>query len=705
MSQKNFDKVIRTLALTLVVAVATPFAAHAEDDDFMDLDLAALADLDIEVTSVGKKAQSIFGAPAAIAVVTDEDIRKSGATSIPEALRLVPGMQVGRIDSNSWAVSARGFNSEFANKLLVLIDGRSVYTPLFAGVYWDVQDIVLEDIARIEVIRGPGATVWGANAVNGVINIITKEAKDTQGFMTQSAFGDYEGTHNVLRYGGAVGDDLHYRVYAKYFNRGDFKEVSRANAQDEWDQGRIGFRSDWQVTDSDVFTWQGDGYLGNSGSEDTIYEPTGTGVRQTDRNSHADVNGWNTILRWSHSFSETHNTSLQVYWDRTSRESLSFTEVRDTADVDFQHSFSLPFRNSLIWGAGYRWTRGNMRHDSLGIRIDNPDRRDNLYSAFVQNDWQAIPEELTFTLGTKVEHNEYTGWEFQPSGRFSWTPNDKHTLWGSASRAVRTPSVTDHELGLILQRIPSTIAINSPADLALLPTMSPDIVAEIIGNEDFESETVKAFELGYRIKPHETVSLDFAAFYNIYRKLSFFDPTSPDNTVLVGSMMVPTGLPSPPFPASVGPFPQYVQAQSMFQNEGKGYAAGLEFLGTWQVHERVRLTATYAYLNVDVDTQDGVAQTADGSVPSHTVGARAAIKLPWSFEFDTHVWWTDALPANDIGSYWKVDTRLAYTGLDWARLEFVGLNLTEGWHQEMAAGLGTASLIPRQFYARATLDF
>ena len=427
------------LALPLHAGLAS---AEEREEDLTTLGLEEL--MNIEVTSVSKKLEKRSGAAAALYVITEEDIRRSGATSIPEALRLVPGVEVSRIDSNKWAIGVRGFGSRLARSMLVLIDGRSVYTPLFAGTYWEVQDTLLEDIDRIEVIRGPGGTLWGANAVNGVINIITKHSRDTQGLLATAGGGTEERAFGSARYGGTLGETFTYRLYGKYFDR-DGGFVPRGDDYDAWSMSRGGFRTDWAMGPQDTLKVQGDLYDGDAGQHAVItrFRPPFTQVVEDD----ATLSGANLLGRWRHEVSDRSDLALQAYYDNTYRREPSFRERRNTFDLDFQHRFGIPWRQEIIWGLGYRLTADNT--GSVPTIVFRPrDRSDDLYSLFAQDEVTVIEDKLRLIVGSKFEHNDYSGFEFQPSGRLVWTPAGSHVVWGSISRAVRTPSRLDHDLEL-----------------------------------------------------------------------------------------------------------------------------------------------------------------------------------------------------------------------------------------------------------------
>ncbi len=439
------------LCCAVQLAVLSSFATNpcraqvsgSQPDPLHQLKQLSLEQLmNIEVTSVAKKEQKVGETAAAIFVITQEEIRRSGVTSIPEALRLAPGVTVSRIDGNSWAIGVRGFGSGLSRSVLVLIDGRSVYTPLFAGVYWDVQDTLLEDIDRIEVIRGPGGTIWGANAVNGVINIITKSATETQGLLATAGGGSEEKGFGSLRYGGKIGEDFSYRVHGKGFRR-DGQFTPHLSDVDDWQMGQGGFRTDWSLSERDKLTFQGDIYKGYSGLRTQVSSFSAPFSTIVERDT--DLSGMNLLGRWNRTLSETSNLALQIYYDRTFRREPTFQEERNTVDFDFQHRFKIAGRQELIWGLGYRFTKGDT--ESVPTLVISPrNRADNLFSAFLQDEIVLVEDLLRLTVGSKFEHNDYTGFEFQPSGRLLWTPAARHVLWASFSRAVRTPSRVDRDI-------------------------------------------------------------------------------------------------------------------------------------------------------------------------------------------------------------------------------------------------------------------
>ncbi|MCP5005924.1 MAG: TonB-dependent receptor plug domain-containing protein, partial [Planctomycetes bacterium] len=442
--QYSQSKLKKNLVLTtFIVLLLTPVLTLdvLAKNDLTSLSLEDL--MNIKVTSVSKRPQKLIDAASAIYVITQEDIRRSGATNIPDALRRVPGIQVAHINMNTWAITSRGLNSFLSNKLLVLMDGRSVYTPLFSGVYWDVQDTLLEDIDRIEVIRGPGASLWGDNAVNGVINIITKQAGDTQGGLLSTGYGNEQQGFGNLRYGNKIGNDAYFRVYSKYFNRDNAVDASGKKTNDSWHAQRGGFRIDWDIKKQDSLTVQGDIYdskFGETAATVSLTSPFSNTI-----NDDSKFAGWNVLTRWKHTFSEYSNFELQLYYDQTERESIKLREDRDTYDFDFQHRFKFGERQDVVWGLGYRLTHDNIRN-SFDFSF-NPDSRSmSLYSGFVHDEITLIEDKLRLTVGSKLSYNVFTGLEVQPNARLLWKPCERHSTWLSFSRAVRTPSRAENDI-------------------------------------------------------------------------------------------------------------------------------------------------------------------------------------------------------------------------------------------------------------------
>lgn len=644
MKKYSWQSLITTVGVLAGMQAGSLNAADtaAATPDFGSMSIEDL--MKIPVTSFSKREEQLSQVPGALHVITQDDIRRSGAPNIPEALRMAPGLQVARVDSHTWAISARGFNDVFANKLLVLQDGRSIYTPLFSGVFWDVQDTTMEDIERIEVIRGPGATLWGANAVNGVINIITKRARDTQGLLVSGGGGTEEIGFGGLRYGGQVSPDAHFRVYAKYFNRDASVLPNGEDADDRWHQGRGGFRFDWDASDQNLLTIQGDLYAGWDDQTFTRVSPVFP-YPTNDVADTYDVNGGNLLARWTHTISDESSWSLQAYYDRTYRDAVIFRETRDTADVDFQHRFPILSWNDLMWGFGYRWTQDQTREtDNFDVSMDPADRSTQLFSAFVQDEIAIIADRLSLTVGSKFEHNDFTGFEYQPSGRVTWTPHSRHTIWAAVSRAVRTPSRADHD-----------VVLNQPSPAGG--------IISIQGDDRFDSEILLAYEAGYRVQVHKRASVDLAVFYNDYediRGLRF------DRFVL---------------PAT---------AVMLLNNVLEGESYGGEIAANFQFADWWRWRAAYSYLDVQIHPKPGTAGDAngersiEGASPHHQFTISSSLDLPAGFGVDWTVRYVDELPTHRVDSYVGLDVRLSWRPTPNLELSVVGLNLLDNQHPEFA---------------------
>jgi iron complex outermembrane receptor protein len=641
-------KALCALALVFIATIcrAQDVGTPQASPPLTELSLEQL--MNIEVTSASKKEQKLSEVPAALYVITQEEIRRSGATSIPEALRLAPGLEVARINAHTWAITARGFNSLSANKLLVLIDGRSVYTPLFSGVWWDVQDLLLEDVDRIEVILGPGATIWGANAVNGVINIITKSAQETQGLLVAGIAGTEERGAGSIRYGSKIGEKAYFRAYAKYFDRDNSEALGGGDANDRWHQSRGGFRVDWDSSDRNRFSLQGDIYAGEENdlfTQFTLSPPYTQSVR-----ADIDVSGGNLLGRWSRALSERSDMTLLFYYDRSSRDEILFRETRDTFDLDFHHRFRLGERQEIVWGLGYNLTR-----DRIGNTFTvsfSPDRRtDQVVSGFAQDEITWLDRRLHFTIGSKFERNDYTLFEIEPSARLAWIPSNRHTWWAAVSRAVRTPT-----------RVENDIRIN-----LVLPGSPPSVIAGV-GNPDLKSEDLIAYEVGYRAQPQERLSFALSTFYNVYNNLL----ASRIGTSFSESSPAPTHSVLPVYPT----------------NQMSGETYGGEIESNWQATDWWRLKGTYSFLEIQLHADPGTAgrpETAEGYSPHHQFSLRSSMNLPRRVEFDSAIRYVDRLPNLDVGSYLVLDLRLEWKPVPDLSLSVVGQNLLDSHHPEFTA--------------------
>ena len=630
---------------------------------FKKMSLEQLMDLD--VTSVAKEPEPYGQAPAAIQVITGEDIRRSGASSLPEALRLADNLEVAQKNSHDWAISARGFNTDLGNKLLVMMDGRTVYTPLYSGVFWDMQDYLLADIDRIEVVSGPGGTLWGANAVNGVINITSKSAKDTQGLYTEAGGGSWLQDFAAARYGGVLTSNVYYRVYGKYFDRSDEVLGNGNKAGDSWRMGQTGFRIDSEALPQNTFTLQGDFFLSD---ENNV--PAGGNTK---------TGGGNVLGRWSHTFSDDNDMSVQAYYDRThlstpkpaafAEPAGTLTDDLDTYDFDFQHHFRLGERNRIVWGLGYRFT-----HDDVGnsptVTFQPAVLDHNLFSGFVQDEIM-VYKDLFLTLGTKVEHNDYTGFEYEPSVRLQLNLTPKQMLWGAVSRAVRTPSRIDRDL---------------ISQTGFPPPFPPAIFG---GGPTFTSESVIAYELGYRAQLTSKVSTSVSLFYNDYDDIRSYTPG-------------PAGFPSFGFPL-------------ITHNNLVGETYGLELSATYQLLDWWRLHAGYDLLKENirvkpgqVDFSAGLNETAD---PENQFSLRSSMDLPHNVELDAAWRWVDTLHNNNgptpgtVPGYFEMDVRLAWHPVKNLELSVVGQNLLHNHHPEYGFPDSTREEIARSVYGKLAWQF
>jgi iron complex outermembrane recepter protein len=440
---------LHALLSILMLGSSSAGAANSGKIDLTDMSLEEL--MDVEISSVARSPRKLLETPAAAFVITQEDIRRSGVTTIMDALRMAPGIQVAQIDGNKWAITARGFNARFANKLLVLMDGRTIYSPFFSGVIWEGQDIILEDIERIEIIRGPGAAIWGANAVNGIINIITKSARDTQGGMVTAGGGTHERAFGETRYGGKAGEDVYYRLFARVADRTGFDEVSGKEGNNDWKNQSAGFRLDWDPSGTDEMNFHGNirtATLGQSYATPLLIPPYS-------EESRTDADGFGGYLlgRWSHRTSLDSEIALQLYYSRDQFDDINAEVMDDTIDIDFQHRFVPLEAHEITWGLAYRSVRTDTE-DGLGVSFDPHKRRGDLFSAFLQDEIALVKDQVFLSMGAKFEHNDYTGTEIQPSARLRWDVNSSNLLWAAVSRAVRTPAVAEVDADLLVAVYP-----------------------------------------------------------------------------------------------------------------------------------------------------------------------------------------------------------------------------------------------------------
>jgi len=589
--------VVVGLLMTAVIGSAQP-----RSKNLSELSLEELSN--VEITSASKRPERLSDAAASVFVISADDIRRSGATTLPEALRLAPNLEVAQAFANGYAISARGFNSSSANKLLVLIDGRSVYTPLFGGVFWDVQDVMLEDVERIEVISGPGGTVWGVNAVNGVINVITRDAAETRGSVVSVAAGNREWLASG-RQGLAIADG-NLRLYAKHTQ---FRNTETANGTDVDDASRFtqaGFRGDWNAL-AGRLTVQGDTYQGKRGQpEPGTIAISGVSLALDD----VTTSGANLLARWERTLNSDSALSVQAYYDRTHRTvPPTFAETLELADIQIQHSSRPVAGHAVVLGGEYRLGRDRLVNSAVFAFL--PARSDQTWSSLFAQDEIALREDLRLTLGARIERNDYTGNEWLPNARLAWKPAADQLLWTALSRTVRAPSRLDRD--------------------TFIPGQPPFLLR---GGPDFRSEVAKVFELGYRGRPTNTSSLSVTAFQADYDHLRT----------------------------------QELVLSPLFVFFGNGMTArvrGLEAWGTYQPLPVWRLHAGLTRLLQHFELNPG---STDASAPAAAAGAnpgrqlllRSAIDLPRSTEFDVTVRYVSALSNPNVPSYTAVDARLAW---------------------------------------------
>jgi len=668
----------RLLALTEIVFLALSLlpARAAQTSDLTQKSLEDL--MNIAVTSVSKREQKTSQAAAAIFVISRDDIRHSGALNIPDLLRMVPGLDVAQIDAGNWAISARGFNGQYSNKLLVLIDGRTVYSPLFAGVFWDSQNVPLDTIERIEVIRGPGSAVWGSNAVNGVINIITRSADDTHGGHMVAGAGDASVGPEMIGYGGkarALGD---YRVTAEGFNLSALPTIARLPGQDDWRFINGGFRTDTTLSVRDSLTTEGEAYQGNAGEiafvPVSLLPPENATLALRDH-----FTGWNLLTRWNRTISPGSATSLQVYFDRTTRGDSTYGVQLNTADVDFQHHIVWGARQDIVWGLGYRLTSDEIAPD-FRVSATPKSRSTQLFSSFAQDEIAVVPDRLHLSLGARLERNDYTGFNLQPSVRTVWTPDSKNSFWAAVSDADRTPARSDTSFRVNFEALPG-----SP-ETGNLP-----VLVSLFGNPNEKNEKLTAFEAGYRTALTSRFSLDTTAFYNRYRDLTSVQPEA---------MRLETN-----------PGPVHVLIPESFGNSLFGETHGVETFANWKVTNFWTLHPGYTFFSIHLHefagSQDGSIPGTQGETPDHQAQLRSSVSLPHNLQWNASTYFVNRLSAPSIPSYTRFDTGLNWVVGERTSLGLVGQNLLKDLHPEFAGPNSTvqSGLMRRSVYGKISWSF
>ena len=653
------------LVLILICITSTTVYAAGESnnenvEDYLELSLQDL--LSVEVTSVSKIQQNLREVATAIYVITSDDIRRSGATTLPELLRNVPGINVAQIDGYSWAISARGFNGLRANKLLVLLDGRSIYTPFYGGVFWDAQDTLFEDIERIEVIRGPGGTIWGANAVNGVINIITSHAADTQGSFINASSGNEVYSNLSARHGNKVNNNTHYRVYAKQHTHDGSINENGDDAKDGINFLQSGFRLDHQYTNSNTLNIHGDAYQADRELYSSValpFAPFGLTAEIE------EISGANLMATWTAQLDNDDQFKFHVYFDQAKRSSDILTDKITTIDAEFQYQLPPIGNHSLVWGGSYRYVKDEFS-GVFTIDMRGDKREDDLFSTYLQDEISLPTYNMKITVGTKVERNDYSGTEVQPNLRMVWTPNDRHSYWGAISRAVHTPTRFAHDGQVNIY----------------IPAQNPMIIS-VQGNRELDSEELTAYEAGWRSQINERLSFDLALFYNEYDQLRGKSPGTPYFSN--GAMVIPT----------------------FYDNNLEGSSHGLELSAFWHASDRWQLTSNYSYLKVLLDSKINSAsdEELEDRSPEHQFNIMSDISLTpntdlnLSLRYNSKILNVSEYTAIDANVIWRFDHNLEF--------HFTGRNLFDQKHPEFASE--QSSQIPkeleRSFYTGVRWNF
>ena len=681
----QWRKPTRTLALAMVSCCFGQALLTAQGFDLTQVSLEDL--MNLQVTSVSKKEQKIFRSPAAIFVITAEDIRRSGARVLPDALRNVPGLDVAQIDGSHWAISARGFNSQYSDKLLVMIDGQTVYNPLFAGVFWDMQSIPLETIERIEVIRGPGAAIWGTNAVNGVINIITKSSADSQGGMLSVSTGgsawDTQGP-DFMRYGAPLGHRGHYRVTASGFNFSPNRTATGADAHDHWRVLDTGFRTDLRLSSKDSLISEGRVYQSQAGEMvqevASLYPPVESVMVSNSRSS-----GWNFLTRWDRSLAGNASTTLQASFQHGNRNDSAYGVSFDIWDIDFQHHFHWTDRHDLVWGLGSRVSTDSTAPGKQ-LMLNPASKALKLFNGFLQDEISLQPNRLTLTVGARLEHNDFTDFDVEPTIRLAWSPQADSTIWAAFSGADRTPARGDTALKFVFA-------------VFALPGGLPPAEILLSGNPQVKDEELKSYEIGERQKFGKSLTLDLTAFYNHYHHLEFEQVGTPY-------------LSTDPLPHLVIP--------GQFENTVNGETHGLETFANWRVNHNWTLSSGYAFYAEHLHApasgeQAGAAlglptETPDdtqGVGPTHQAQLRSSVSLPWRLQWNTSAYFVDTLPQLNLPSYTRLDSGLLWQAGERTSLSINGQNLLKDRHAEFNSPgpLNQSSTLQRGVYAKLTWAF
>ncbi|MBU0675162.1 MAG: TonB-dependent receptor [Proteobacteria bacterium] len=632
------------------------------------------------VYTASRREQNVADTAAAVFIITQEDLRRSGVTNIPDALRMAPGIEVAQINASNWAITARGHNDRFGDKLLVLMDGRVLYSPIFTGVIWHEKDTLLEDVERIEIIRGPGAALWGSNAVNGIINIITKKSQDTQGGLVVAGGGSEERGFGAFRYGGKIGGDWAYRGYLKYFDRDKSWTPSGEDPNDQWNTAQGGFRIDGTPNTLDTVTLQGDLYDGEAGSAENAFIPPS--ANQTHREVGYQYSGGNILARWNRTWSKDTELTGQFYFDQTFDEYQyddKFNILVRTYDFDFQHRFPLFDLHGITWGAAFREVDDHFTN-SATIAVNPTDKSSSTYSGFIQDEFYLVDDVLKCILGAKAERNDLTKWEILPNARLLWKVDNRNTLWTAVAKSVRLPNrfhadVTD----LYFDPLPENALYEG----------SPVAYFVAKGTHDFEAETLLSYEIGYRTYPSNQLHLDLTGFYYDYDNLRSLEPHLESTTPVTTENGTYLAIPVPS------------------ENKKSGQSYGVELSAEWQALPSWRLSGSYSYLEVllqvDADSMD-LRESFDAKYPKHQVKIQSSLALPMDTEFDLSFRYVDDIELYNYDGYLEMDTRLGWHPLPNLDLSLIGRNLLNSSHPEFRENTfyTVSSEVERSVYGKMT---
>jgi iron complex outermembrane receptor protein len=652
----------------------TPVPPAVQKTDLASMDIEDL--MNVKVTSVSAKEQKLSRTASAVFVITQEDIRRSGATNIPDLLRVVPGLDVAQINSNTPAVSSRGLNDEFSDELLVLLDGRNVYTPTFGGVLWDLLDLPFEDIERIEVIRGPGGSTWGTNAVNGVVNIITRKADQTRGTMLSTGGGNLDQGFETAQFGGSLGKGTDFRVYSKYFNESHYADLNGQNGGDGWQFLRGGFRTDSKLSTKDTLMFQGDVFTGiEADLELTLPSVTSPGL--VNAPTQAGQSGGFLQSVWKHAYSERSDTTLNASYSTYKSGNVlnAITEVRKTLNLDFQQHVAWGRRQDFVWGLGYDYSTSRS-HGNLALSLNPPNLSAQLFSSFIQDEIALVPDRFYLTIGAKLEHNYYTGFNLMPSARVAFSSNAHQMVWAAVSRAVSAPASIDTAIRANFGSTPG-------------PGGTP-ILSSLIGNPQFKNEGLIAYEAGYRVTVSTLLSVDFAAYYNEYSNQQTIEPAT---------QFLET---TPP--------PVHFVMPSTYENLMYGESHGIEIASNLKLMNRWTISPGMAFerfhMHVKSASRDTESvPTSEGTDPHLHAQLRSRVDLSKTLTWDTSAYFVDRITTQAVPSYTRLDTALSWRCFEGLSLSMVGQNLVHDHHLESReSGLGS-TLIKRSGYLKVTLRF